>query len=76
MKRGEEEFSERRVIIFLLGAILISLVSTGTVLITLSEVTKNKNLPETEPQAELPQGNGGLVSLTILERSNRTNGTQ
>ena len=78
MKRGDEEFSDKRVTIFLIAAIVISLVSTWTVLTTLHEVTSNPRPQNTQIiQQPLASGGGsGLVSLTILEPKEPINGTE
>jgi len=74
MKGGKEEFSDRKVTIFLIAAILISLVSTLSVLVTLNDVTSNQNEISSQP----PIGNigGGVVSLVVLEKKEPTNGTK
>ena len=75
MEKREEEFSDRKVTIFLIGAILISLVSTATVIISLQEITYK---PSKNSQISFPQqaSGGGIISLTILEKEQPKNGTQ
>ncbi len=77
MKRGKEIYSSKTVTIFLLGAVLISLVSTWTVLVTLNDVTSNKeatNKPPQEQQLQAPTG--GVISLIVLPREEPINATK
>ena len=75
MKRGNEEFSDRKVTIFLIAAIFISLVSTLTVLITLHEVT-NKDTKDQTIRPEATNIGPGFISLTVLEPEEPVNGTK
>ncbi len=73
MKRGNEEFSDKKVTLFLIAAILISLISTLTVYTTLNEIksTPQKSIPHPNQQSST-----GLISLTILEKEEPINGTK
>ncbi len=73
MERGNEEFSDKKVVIFLIAAIFISLVSTLTVMITLHNVTSTEETKTAEPP---PSAGSGLISLTILNNAEPTNGTK
>ena len=68
MKRGNNEFSDSRVTIFLIGAVLISLVSTWTILISLNQVTSAEETQNQQISQESQQSSSGVISLTILEK--------
>ena len=78
MKRGNKEFTDKKVTIFLIAAIFISLVSTWTVLVTLSEVIGDTNNPKVDQKYpnQVTKAGVGVISLTILEPEELINGTR
>ena len=75
MERGKEQYSDKQVVRFLIVAILISLVSTSTVLLTLNEV-KSAPIIKQPHQSPTTTSGQGLISLTILEKEEQINATK
>lgn len=65
MERGKEEFSDTRVTLFLIAAILISIAATLTVIINLYEMNSGDSV-STEITT-IPRDSTGTLSFTINE---------
>jgi len=80
VRRKKEEYSDRQVTVFLIGAIIISLVSTWTVLFSLQEAISVKEMPQyLASQQPSASASSGAISLIILKSeglNSTVNGTE